>query len=673
MASSLIATIIMLVTGCIETLPVTEDALLGETILSYAAENNSTSMPMNSLIGNPVSEPAEDPQFAPDYPQTPPPTDASFAPMPAEISIIGDSTALSENQTAYFSLVATYSDGSTRIVTSEADWSVTEDIGYFNQPGIYRTPATVPNGTRVTIEARYEDNGQNCQTSLELTISHENAAPTIDQGNFTNYKLDMGDHTAGVNQLTLTATDAENDNLSWQIDSASTYNGQARITGLSTGNRIVIAYEPNEASFTGLDTFAVTVSDPFGGSARIDVKVEVVRETVYARDFASGFNTTDVTACLQTAIDSGAARVVVTNEGSPWITGPIQLASNQEIYFEEGVIVQAKANDEEGKPFTTYQSFFVAKDKSNITLIGNGAILKMNKSEYTNGQWRHVLSLNGSTNVIVKDLTLKDSGGDGVYVGIGNNQKYCKNIYLQNLVCDSNYRNAISIISVENLYINDCVLTKTSGSPPQSGIDIEPNLATNFFHRLININIQNTQIIDNAGNGITMCFRNMDSSFPNISINFENVTVSGNVGLQIMNLWDNGPDGLINFRNLTIQDADYGIKIYNKSDKSAKIQFESCLVSGIALKSSSPIKVSVYESRSAKVGQPGGINFSDCTVIDQYKRPVMEFTDEISSDGKGIWDITGTINISNIYGAYVDWNGATQNEVSLVLRSETSN
>jgi len=55
-----------------------------------------------------------------------------------------------------------------------------------------------------------------------------------------------------------------------------------------------------------------------------------------------GFDPADSTAALQAAINSGARKLIVEDMGAPWITGKLTLASDLEIVFEKGVIVQAK-------------------------------------------------------------------------------------------------------------------------------------------------------------------------------------------------------------------------------------------------------------------------------------------------------------------------------------------
>ena len=86
----------------------------------------------------------------------------------------------------------------------------------------------------------------------------------------------------------------------------------------------------------------------------------------------------------------------------------------------------------------------------------------------------HVLNFHGCTNVTVAGLTLAESGGDGIYLGAGRNGATNRNVVIRDVVCDRNYRQGISVITAENLLIENCILRDTGGTAPQAGIDFEP-------------------------------------------------------------------------------------------------------------------------------------------------------------------------------------------------------
>ena len=104
-----------------------------------------------------------------------------------------------------------------------------------------------------------------------------------------------------------------------------------------------------------------------------------------------GYTKSDATKALQSAIKSGADSVIIDNTGSDWITDPNVFSdiSNLTIIFEAGVVIKAKA----AVYTSTDACLFKLNECKNIQFLGNGAVLKMNKSEYTNGEWRHSISL----------------------------------------------------------------------------------------------------------------------------------------------------------------------------------------------------------------------------------------------------------------------------------------
>jgi len=142
-----------------------------------------------------------------------------------------------------------------------------------------------------------------------------------------------------------------------------------------------------------------------------------------------GFNKDDSTDALQGAINSSASKVIVPYMGSEWIVRPIRLASNQEIVFEEGVIVEAMSNKVKPDSFIIYGSnwntkknehkrgdaLFRATCKSNIILRGYGATFRMKKNKYlaerNTSEHRHIINLRSCSDITVEGLTLKDSGG----------------------------------------------------------------------------------------------------------------------------------------------------------------------------------------------------------------------------------------------------------------------
>ena len=168
--------------------------------------------------------------------------------------------------------------------------------------------------------------------------------------------------------------------------------------------------------------------------------------------------------------DSGAEKVVVEDMGSPWIVDQIQLASNQELALEDGAIIEAKRGAFKG----TGDSLLTAAGKENVALIGYGATLRMHKAdyqgdEYDKGEWRHCLSIRGCTNAKIHGLTLEESGGDGIYLGVWQAGVTNANVHIKDVKSLRHHRQGISVITAENLLIEDTLMADTSGTAPSAG------------------------------------------------------------------------------------------------------------------------------------------------------------------------------------------------------------
>jgi len=242
--------------------------------------------------------------------------------------------------------------------------------------------------------------------------------------------------------------------------------------------------------------------------------------TVYADSY--GYNTTDATDALQSALDDRSANtVIVRNMGAPWVVKPIFIRrDNLNIVFQDGAVLQSQTG------YGTTQSMLSCNGYKNITITGYGATFRMNKNEYTSGQWRHCLALNDVTNVQVSGLTFRDSGGDGVYIGNfvrKPGQYYCDGVTIRDCLCDNNRRNGISVVSAQNVLIDRCVLVNSNGNDPQEGIDFEPNWN---YERLVNCTVSNCYIKDNYNSCIGINLTKFDSTTLPVSVSVQNSFLS---------------------------------------------------------------------------------------------------------------------------------------------------
>jgi hypothetical protein len=389
-----------------------------------------------------------------------------------------------------------------------------------------------------------------------------------------------------------------------------------------------------------------------------------------------GFDEDDSTEALQAAIRSGAKTVVVPHMGMDWVVRPITLVGDLELVFEPGVVVSAKRGEfREGG-----DCVFSARDISNLTIQGAGAKVKMQKEDYIVGivlkdlgmerwfgpyvkaEWRSVLNLRGCTNVKVSGLTLADSGGDGIYIDDGTDRKRCQKIELRDVICDNNYRQGLSIISVDGLIAENCTFKNTWGTPPSAGVDIEPDHADQVAKNIV---FRNCRFEDNYGSGILVFLAPLEQKSDAVSIRFDDcyVTSHRGPGIRVTKIHDNGPAGSIEFHNCVVEGTEgYGIGVQDKSAQAARVVFANCVLRNVARNRGYrdiwvPILLKINDS--ARVARFGGIDLIDCRVEDNRNRPVLE-----SSDNIHLNDIRGKIDVKNPHGARMALSGQ-QTDISL--------
>jgi len=352
-----------------------------------------------------------------------------------------------------------------------------------------------------------------------------------------------------------------------------------------------------------------------------------------------------------------------------YITGPINfIHNNQGLYIEEGTKIIAKSNKGLGKngPFIDPgATFFKIRDKYNISILGYGADIQMQKEEYRElpGEWRACITILGCSNVSLYGLTLKDSGGDGIDISPSSFLNYSSDILIKDITCDNNMRNAISIISVDGLRIENCVLKNSSGKDPGDGIDFEPN---RHIERLNKIVVKNTTIFGNKGHAIDINPAMLRSGIKNttqkyIDILFENVTVRDGQGIGMANFSDNGPNGIVKFKNILIERTTFGTWI-RKSSKELALIFENCIWRDI---DRGDYPISIF-SNGENTNWPGGVQFIDCQIFDDKDRPAIIFA---KYDRDTLYEIHGNLYVNNAKRKFFlyDWQGAKLVNVDLTV------
>jgi hypothetical protein len=189
---------------------------------------------------------------------------------------------------------------------------------------------------------------------------------------------------------------------------------------------------------------------------------------------------------------------------------PIYIPAKSSVVLDPGVVVQAMPG------YGQASRLLNISDVQNVSISGTPgqSIFRMPKAEYTSGEYRHCLAIEGATNVMIDGIQCNDSGGDGVYIGEGR-QGYSANIKILNSGFDNNRRQGLSLISGRNILIRNCTFTNTSGTDPSDGIDIEPNQTSDFLENVV---IDHSSSIGNEGSGLVFGIQRLNASSPPVSI-----------------------------------------------------------------------------------------------------------------------------------------------------------
>ncbi len=399
---------------------------------------------------------------------------------------------------------------------------------------------------------------------------------------------------------------------------------------------------------------AVAASDK--GVARPDLVREVVDgKRQEAKVSWWGFDANDSTEFLQKAINSGVRKLIVDRQSSPWVTRPLTGVSNQEIVFESGTQLVALKGAFHGES----DCLLTFDQCRNITIRGakqdggKAAQILMHKDDYqsaaySKSEWRHGISLSGCRNVLIQDLRIAKTGGDGIYLGASWSAGASKDVVIRRVDCDDNHRQGISVISAENLLIENCRLRNTKGTDPQAGIDFEPNSPTDV---LLNCVLRKCVAEGNGGTGYQICPQMMSSKSKPISITLEDCVSRGNTfhAVHLCSAPKDQPTGLLRIKRLISEnDALAGLAVQFNPSNGIRIEMQNSTIRDAARADSffAPIYIQGVDDKRPI----GNIHFDHVTIKDDLDRPFIRIR---GAKGNEVQDITGQITL--------DRNGRKQN------------
>ncbi len=401
-------------------------------------------------------------------------------------------------------------------------------------------------------------------------------------------------------------------------------------------------------AFDALLVKTLTASLP---AADAFARPELVREVLEgkrqeARASWWGFDPTDSTAQLQEAIHSKVKRLILDRQASPWFTGPLTGVSDQEIVFEAGTELVAlkgafRARSDCLLSFRECEHVVLRGDRTDG---GESAHIRMHKQDYQSAdyegsEWRHGVAFFGCRNVLVQDLSIEQTGGDGIYLGAGSNHAPNRQVTIRRVDCNANHRQGISVISAEDLLIEDCRLRNTDGTAPQAGIDFEPNSPEDSLVRCV---MRRCIAESNAGTGFQICPQYLTSQSPPISIHLDQCVSRANQqhAIHLCSNPKDPPVGELRIAGfLAENDGMAGLSVQFNPYDAVRIDLEDSTFRDCAL--AEPFFPPLYLQGIDAEGRPAGnLHFKNLTVKDDRDRPILKIRDGKGNEPKAI---TGTI------------------------------
>ncbi len=385
---------------------------------------------------------------------------------------------------------------------------------------------------------------------------------------------------------------------------------------------------------------------------------------------APGFNPTDATQCVKNAIATGDKKLTFRKMSGPWIVGE-QIdftVDGQTVVFDSGVEVAAK----QGAFVNPGHCMFRILADS-VTLSGYGASVRMRKADYLDrskyeySEWRHAVATRGAKGLVIEGLHILQSGGDGIYVAPGLSGgatqpgTYSSGV-IRDVVSDDNYRQGISVISAKGLLIENSVFMNTDGTPPEDGIDIEPNSEDDFVEDIV---VRNCKFLNNSGNDIGIALYAFYGPLDkDVSITFEECETDGAAQCAVLisktgsGGAHNGPRGFVTFADCIFRHSQWeGFNKFGDDHENTTwtTTFRNCVMVNCARAGGAYLPIGFGSYPEAAVdGTVANIDFDSLWVIDDKQREVagklVSTNTSVNIAAEGLENVDGVVVVENPNG-----------------------
>jgi hypothetical protein len=253
--------------------------------------------------------------------------------------------------------------------------------------------------------------------------------------------------------------------------------------------------------------------------------------------------------------------------------------------------------------------------------------------------------------ILIAGLTITTTGGDGISQGVSAD--FVVDTRVPDCILTDNHRQGMSVGLSTNLLVERTLFLNTSGTQPQGGVDLEPDLPTS---KLVNITFKDCVADGNAGHQFQAWPGNFNASTEPVSITFDNCRANGR-GLApsfgtapasfFLSGMAPGLRGSISVLNSMVTNTSGPGALFRRptAAETFSISFQNthfyrvarCTPSQHGCASStryenyffnfdnSPLSMSMDPGKAVVATNAilGGINFDNCTVIDDRPRPFL--------------------------------------------------
>ena len=370
---------------------------------------------------------------------------------------------------------------------------------------------------------------------------------------------------------------------------------------------------------------------------------------------AFGYDPVDSTRFVRAALESDHPVVVFDRQDGPWHATPIEIRNKvgKTMVFEKGSYVCARrgACTETG----AFLKFTRCRD---IRIVGAGADVcgvrmwrddYADKTKYAWSEWRHALSFLSCENVSIEGISASESGGDGLYIGRdGRSGGPCRDFTVKNCVFDRNYRQGVSVISVDGLLMDNVRMTNTKGTAPEAGVDFEPNAPDEILRNVV---MRNCVCEGNHGRGIDMELVKFDGTTAPLSVLIENCRATANsdgfrVSLRRGSDW---PSGNIAVRGCTFEKSrGSGLLLMHKPAGTVGLSFSDCAILDNGVEDQGAADVFIGHIGNYKM-PTDGIKFDNVSIRQTAPREWMS-GHEFDRFPREITGIVGTVDVTHADG-----------------------